>query len=108
MKSLPHRKRIARSLLERGVRAELGIGKHAKSDNALQMFRRAAILGDRQAQFFLAIQYAAMPNERGKQRLAAAWFKKAAWAGEELCELISQGQNATPEAQTRLFRELLL
>lgn len=99
--------RLARRLLDRGVKAELGIARAKCQDAAWQDYRRAAVLGDRQAQFFLAIHYAAGWDGHKNLRLALAWFKRAALAGEELCTLVSPQRDVPPKELVRLFKDLL-
>lgn len=101
----PSNKRLARSLHECGIKAELGIIKGNHVSLPRHYFRLAAILGDHAAQFTLALNYAAGLDGHKNRRLAMAWFKRAAWAGEELCALVSPKQNSTPEEQIRLFGE---
>lgn len=93
MKSITHpfRRYLARQLLEKGIEAELGIVKD--TDAARRNYRRAAILGNRQAQVFLAYYYASNPCRRSNRRLALAWFRRAINAGEKLCELVSMSED---------------
>ena len=105
MKYHPSNRHLARRLYECGIKAELGILKGERHVSPWHYFRLAAILGDPAAQFTLALNYAAGLDGRKNNRLAMAWFKRAAWAGEELCALLSSKQNSTPEEQIRLFEE---
>lgn len=99
-------KSSARKLFEKGVELE-GLGENRDLGAALVSYRRAAILGDSKAQVFLALYYAAGQNHRKNHRLALAWFKRAAFAGEELCEMaVHRGENSI-ERQINSFRALL-
>lgn len=93
-------------LFTRGVVRE-GLGSPSDSDGALEDYRRAAVLGNRQAQYFLALWYAAGQNNRKNHRLAMAWFRRAAYAGEELCALVVPGMPSSPEDQIVAFKTLL-
>jgi len=98
---------LAKKLYEFGIRAELGLIKRKQLDLDWLCFRTAAILGDREAQFSLAIRYATGLEGRKNRRLSMAWFKRAALAGEELCALASPTQNSTPEEQIQCFEKML-
>ena len=98
--------RLARSLYEYGIKAELGIVKGKRLDLDWHYFRLAAILGDREAQFTLALKYATGMEGRKNRRLSMAWFKRAALAGEELCKLVSSKQNSTPQELIQLFEKI--
>lgn len=77
------------------------------SKRAFELYRRAAILGSRKAQFYLAINYAMGVGHPANRRLARAWFRCAANAGEELCELpVTQGAQSL-KRQNDAFSELL-
>ena len=65
-------KRLARNLLEHGVKTELGIIKGRRRDSAWRDYRCAAILGDTQAQFSLALSYASGLDGHKSGRLAMA------------------------------------
>ena len=99
--------RLAKRLYECGIKAELGILKGKPFALPWHYFRLAAILGNTQAQFTLALNYAAGLDGRKNRTLALAWFKRAARAGEELCALVSPKPDSTPEEQIRLFAEAL-
>ena len=101
------RKLRARELLEHAIQTELGISDDNQFDTAFLNYRRAAMLGDHQAQFFLALHYAFRPCRRKNRRLALAWFKKAAYARETLCSLVSKREGASAEELIRLFGKLL-
>ena len=98
---------LAKKLYECGIRAELGLIKRKQLDLDWLYLRLAAILGDREAQFSLAIRYAIGLDGRKNRRLSMAWFKRAALAGEELCALASPTQNSTPKEQIRCFEKML-
>ena len=100
-------KRRARNFLEHGVRTELGIVKQRRRDSAWRNYRCAAILGDTQAQFSLALSYASGLDGHKSGRLAMAWFKRAAWAGEGLCALVSRRQGDSPDELIWRFRNLI-
>lgn len=101
-------KRLARNLLEHGVKTELGIIKGRRRDSAWRDYRCAAILGDTQAQFFLALNYAAGLDGHKSRRLAMAWFRRAVCAGEELCTLVSDKRDLLPEDLIRMFGKLIM
>lgn len=100
-------KLLGQKLLERGIRAELGLIKTNEKDAARQYYRLAAILGNRQAQVFLAYYYASNLGPHCNRRLALAWFKRAAHAGEELCSLVSSENGIEAEKQIQQFKELI-
>lgn len=101
------RKNIARKLLKKGIEAELGIAGRPDSGAAKRFYRRAALLGDRHAQVFLAYYYATDVNVPNNRRLAIAWFKRAARAGEELCSLVSTDSCLSTEEQIQRFKTLI-
>lgn len=101
------RKLRARELLEHAIQNELDLSDRNQFGKAFLDYRRAAMLGDHQAQFFLALHYASGLCGHKNHRLALAWFKKAAYAGESLCTLVSQREGATAEELIRLFGKLL-
>lgn len=98
---------IARRLLEKGLEAELGLAGSADFNAAKSFYRRAALLGNRQAQVFLAYYYATDPSSPSSRRLALAWFKRAAYSGEELCSLVASSNEKNPKLQIREFKRLI-
>lgn len=106
MKSPALNRLRARKFLERGVRTELGMLTQNSYDAVWRDYRQAAILGDTQAQFFLAIHYAAGLDGHKNERLATAWFRRAALRKEKLCELVSRKPDEAPEELVRMFAEL--
>lgn len=98
---------IAQKLLEKGIEAELGIARTADLCAAKRFYRRAALLGNRQAKVFLAYYYATDPGSSSNRRLALAWFKRAAYSGEELCSLVSSSNELDPKLQIREFKRLI-
>lgn len=100
-------KLLAQKLLKRGIRTELGLVKTNNKDAVRRYYRHAAILGNRQAQVFLAYYYASDLGPHCNRRLALAWFKRAARAGEELCSLVSSENNIGAEEQIRHFKMLI-
>lgn len=101
------RKILARKLLEKGIEAELGIAGTADLNAARRFYRRAALLGNRQAQVFLAYYYAMHLDYPFAHRLALAWFKRAAYSGEELCSLVSSSNGKEPKLLIREFKRLI-
>ena len=100
-------KRLAQHLLECGIRAELGLIKTKDKDAPRRYYRQAAVLGNRQAQVFLAYYYAGDLGKGCNRRLALAWFKRAAYAGEKLCSLVSAENDSEAAAQIRQFETLI-
>ena len=101
------RTNIARKLLEKGIEAELGIAGTADLNAARRFYRRAALLGNRQAQVFLAYYYALYLDFPFARRLALAWFKRAAYSGEELCTLVVSSNEKDPKLLIREFKRLI-
>lgn len=99
-------KRLAQHLLECGIRAELDLIKTKDKDAPRRYYRQAAVLGNRQAQVFLAYYYAAN-SVHSNRRLAIAWFKRAARAGEELCTLVSPESILDVDKQIQRFKTLI-
>ena len=98
----------ARKFLERGLRTELGIIKQRRRDSTWRDYRCAAILGDTQAQFSLALNYAVGLDGHKNHRLAMAWFRRAVCAGEELCALLSDERDPLSEDLIHMFGKLLM
>lgn len=98
---------LARMFFERGIQAELELIKTKKRDDARRYYRQAAVLGNRQAQVFLAYYYAADLGVHSNHRLAIAWFKRAAQAGEELCTLVSPESTLDVDEQIQRFKTLI-
>jgi len=99
---------LARRLLEKGIKTELGIVRTANANMAKRFYRRAAILGNRQAQVFLSYYYAAeFYNQNANRRLSLAWFKRAACSGDELCSLVSPEKAIDAKMQIQEFTALL-
>ena len=101
------RTNIARKLLEKGIEAELGIAGTADLNAARRFYLRAALLGNRQAQVFLAYYYALYLDYPFAHRLALAWFKRAAYSGEELCSLVVSSNEKDPKLLIREFKRLI-
>lgn len=111
MKSLCRifRRILARNLLEKGIKAEIGYFKTNGNDTAKRFYRRAAILGNRQAQVFLAYYYASEYYGLNiNRRLSLAWFKRAAKSGDELCSLVSPVRGLDAKNQIQQFMGLLM
>lgn len=98
--------RKAMEMFEKGVMLE-GLGEQPNLQEALRCYRQSAMLGNSKAQFFLALFYAVGQNGSKNHRLALAWFKRAAYANEELCEMAVGQQAQTIENQIKSFEALL-
>ena len=98
---------LAQHLLECGIRAELGLIKAKDKDAPRRYYRQAAILGNHQAEVYLAYYYASDLGRDCNRRLALAWFKRAARAGEDLCSLVSAKSGLNVDEQIRQFKELI-
>lgn len=97
----------ANRLFESAARLEFDPCDTAIEAKRRKLYRRAAIAGSTKAQFSLALDYAYGRNHHKDHRLALAWFRRAAQAGEELCSLlVKRGENSVAR-QIAAFRTLL-
>lgn len=94
----------ADALIERGKRAEHGVGAPQNIDRAIELYCEAAQLGDAEAQYRLGSIYLSGRTGKVDELLAATWFKAASasenqWARAQLERLGAADLQLLPSAE---------